>query len=273
MEADAAPAVYRFEGFTLDLVRGSLLAVDGAEIALRPKALALLRYLVEHPGRLIDRDEIMRAVWPGVFVTDDSITQCVKEVRRALDDAEQRLLRTLPRRGYMWAVAVSRAGVAAAAPTPAPPAISPAPDAPGAPARPPMVVVLPFANMTGDPEQEYFADGITEDLTTALSHARWFSVIARNSAFTYKGKAVKVQEVSREMGVQYVLEGSVRRADEQIRVTVQLIDGLTGSHLWAERFDRPLKDVFAVQDEIVQRIVTTLKLQLTLEPIRITNLW
>ena len=129
MEADAGPAVYRFEGFTLDLVRGSLFAVDGAEIALRPKALALLRHLVEHPGRLIDRDEIMRAIWPGVFVTDDSITQCVKEVRRALDDAEQRLLRTLPRRGYMWAAAVSRAGEAAigaaavVAPTPAAPAV------------------------------------------------------------------------------------------------------------------------------------------------------
>ena len=115
MDADAAVTAYRFEDFTLDLLRGSLLAVDGAELALRPKAFALLRYLVQHPGRLIDRDEIMRAVWPGVFVTEDSITQCVKEVRRALDDAEQRLLRTLPRRGYLWAAEVSRAGAAASA--------------------------------------------------------------------------------------------------------------------------------------------------------------
>src|ERR687889_2086195 len=115
MDADGEVATYRFEGFTLDLARGSLLAADGAEIALRPKALALLRYLVEHPGRLIDRDELMQAVWPSVFVTDDSVTQCVKEVRRALDDAEQRLLRTLPRRGYLWAAQVSRAVAAAAA--------------------------------------------------------------------------------------------------------------------------------------------------------------
>src|ERR687889_1088079 len=115
MDADGEVATYRFEGFTLDLLRGSLLAVDGAEIPLRPKAFALLRFLVQHPGRLIDRDELMRAVWPGVFVTDDSITQCVKEVRRALDDAEQRLLRTLPRRGYLWAAQVSRAVAAAAA--------------------------------------------------------------------------------------------------------------------------------------------------------------
>src|SRR5918993_1878754 len=122
MDADAAVTAYRFEGFTLDLLRGALLAVDGAEIPLRPKAISLLRYLVQHPGRLIDRDEIMRAVWPGVFVTEDSITQCVKEVRRALDDAEQRLLRTLPRRGYLWTAEVSRAGaVASAAPAPAQP--------------------------------------------------------------------------------------------------------------------------------------------------------
>jgi TolB-like protein/class 3 adenylate cyclase len=128
----------------------------------------------------------------------------------------------------------------------------------------PSIVVLPFANMSTDPEQEYFSDGITEDITAGLAKISSLFVIARNSAFTYKGKAAKVQDVSREMGVQYVLEGSVRRTDNQIRVTAQLIDGLTGSHLWAERFDRPLKDIFAVQDEVVQKIVTTLKLQLTL---------
>lgn len=128
----------------------------------------------------------------------------------------------------------------------------------------PSIVVLPFTNMSGDPGQEYFNDGLTEDITTGLAKISSLFVIARNSAFTYKGKAVKVQDVSREMGVRYVLEGSVRRADEQVRITVQLIDGLTGSHLWAERFDRPLKDIFAVQDEVVQKIVTTLKLQLSL---------
>ena len=128
----------------------------------------------------------------------------------------------------------------------------------------PSIVVLPFVNMSEDPKQEYFSDGITEDITTGLAKISSLFVIARNSAFTYKGKAVKVQDVSREMGVQYVLEGSIRRTDNEIRVTAQLIDGLTGSHVWAERFDRPLKDIFAVQDEIVQKIVTTLKLQLTL---------
>ena len=128
----------------------------------------------------------------------------------------------------------------------------------------PSIVILPFVNMSNDPEQEYFSDGITEDITADLSRISSLFVIARNSAFTYKGKAVKVQEVSRELGVRYVLEGSVRKADTQVRITTQLVDATTGGHLWSERYDRPLKDVFALQDEIVQKIVTTLKLQLSL---------
>jgi adenylate cyclase len=141
--------------------------------------------------------------------------------------------------------------------TQAAPAALPLPDKPS-------LVVLPFVNMSNDPEQEYFSDGITEDITSDLSQISGLFVIARNSAFTYKGKAVKVQDVSREMGVRYVLEGSVRRADNQVRVTTQLIDATTGYHLWSERYDRPLKDIFALQDEIVRKIVTTLNLQIRL---------
>ncbi len=140
--------------------------------------------------------------------------------------------------------------------TPAQPAL-PLPDKPS-------LVVLPFVNMSEDPKQDYFSDGITEDLTTALSQIASLFVIARNSAFTYKGKAVRVQDVGKELGVQYVLEGSVRKANDQVRITAQLVDAPTASHIWAERYDRPLKDIFALQDEIVQKIVTTLKLQLTL---------
>jgi TolB-like protein/predicted Zn-dependent protease len=125
----------------------------------------------------------------------------------------------------------------------------------------PSIVVLAFKNMSGDPEQEYFSDGLTEDLTSDLSKISSLFVISRNSAFTYKGKATKVQDVSREMGVRYVLEGSVRKANDQVRVTTQLIDGITGGHLWSERYDRPLKDIFAVQDEIVQQLVTTLRVE------------
>src|SRR5262244_139082 len=129
----------------------------------------------------------------------------------------------------------------------------------------PSIVVLPFVNMSQDPEQDYFSDGITEDITADLSRISSLFVIARNSAFTYKGKAVKVQDASREMGVRYVLEGSVLKADSQVRITAQLIDATTGYHLWSERYDRPLQDILTLQDEIVQKIVTTLKLQLTLE--------
>jgi adenylate cyclase len=128
----------------------------------------------------------------------------------------------------------------------------------------PSIVVLPFTNMSNDPEQEYFSDGITEELTSALSKLSSLFVISRNTASTFKGKPVRVQEVSKELGVQYVLEGSVRKADGQVRVTAQLIDALQDHHLWTERYDRPLKDIFALQDEIVQKIVTTLKLQLSL---------
>jgi len=124
---------------------------------------------------------------------------------------------------------------------------------------------MPFTNMSGDPEQDYFSNGLTDDLITDLSRISSLFVIARNSTFTYKGKAVKVQEVSKELGVRYVLEGSVQRTDEQIRINAQLVDATTGHHLWAERYDRPLKDLFALQDEVVQKIVTTLKLQLALQ--------
>jgi adenylate cyclase len=129
----------------------------------------------------------------------------------------------------------------------------------------PSIAVLPFVNMSEDPSQEYFSDGLTEDLITALSKLSGLFVISRNSVFTYKGKAVKVTDVSRELGVRYVLEGSVRKANNQVRVTAQLVDATTDHHIWAERYDRPLQDIFAVQDEIVRKIITTLKLQLTLQ--------
>jgi adenylate cyclase len=129
----------------------------------------------------------------------------------------------------------------------------------------PSIVVLPFANMSNDPEQEYFSDGLTEDLTSDLSQISSLFVISRNSAFTYKGKAVKLPEVSRELGVRYVVEGSVRKARDQVRITAQLIDATTDQHLWSERYDRPLTDIFALQDEIRQKIVTALKVKLTPE--------
>ena len=127
----------------------------------------------------------------------------------------------------------------------------------------PSIAVLPFENMSGDPEQEYFSDGLTEEIITGLSKLPHLFVIARNSTFTYKGKAVKVQQVSREMGAKYVLEGSVRSAGERVRITAQLVDGTTGQHLWADRYDRELKDIFAIQDEITMNIMIALQVKLT----------
>jgi adenylate cyclase len=126
----------------------------------------------------------------------------------------------------------------------------------------PSIAVLPFENMSGDPEQEFFADGMAEEIITALSRFRWFFVIARNSSFTYKGRAVDVTQVAKELGVRYVLEGSVRKAGNRVRVTAQLIDATTGNHIWAERYDRELDDIFALQDEITETIVISIEPQL-----------
>ncbi len=260
VRSSAGPVVYRFEGFTLDLVRGALFGPHGAELRLRPKAFFLLRHFVENAGRLIDRDEILGAVWPGVFVTEDSVTLCVSEIRDVLKDEAKRLVRTVPRRGYLFAAAISRHDPA----TPAPlSARNPSESVAAVPklvedpesSRQPMLVVLPFSNMTSDPEQEYFADGITEDLTTSLSHLRWFSVVARNSAFTYKGSVVDVRDVGRQLGVSYVLEGSVRKAGSRVRITAQLCAADTGRHVWADRFDGTLADIFDFQDRVTEAVV------------------
>jgi TolB-like protein len=245
-----ASAAYTFGRFTLDLDRGALLA-DGTELALRAKSFALLRLFVENPGRLLDRDEIMKTVWPGVFVTDDSIAQCISDIRRALGDGDQKLLRTLPRRGFLFTPQPLR-GTEPDSLHGAPASDHPAPASAPSPAQAdkPSIAILPFQNMSGDPEQEYFADGMVEEITTALSRIPWLFVVARNSSFTFKGQAVDVKQVGRELGVRYVLEGSVRKAAGRVRITGQLIDAVSGAHLWADRFDGPLEEVFELQDKV-----------------------
>src|SRR5277367_5880961 len=245
-----ASAVYAFDRFVLHLERGALLA-DGVERALRPKSFALLRHFVENPGRVIDRDEIMHAVWPGVFVSDDSIAQCVRDIRRALGDDQQLLLRTLPRRGYLLTAQVARGTEQPASSASAEIAKTVQPIARPPPLiDKPSIAVLPFQNMPGDQEQEYFVDGMVEEIITALSRIRWLFVIARNSSFTYKGQSVDVKQAGRELGVRYVLEGSVRKGGGRVLITGQLIDAVTGTHLWADRFDGSLEDVFELQDKV-----------------------
>jgi adenylate cyclase len=254
--------MFQFEGFTLDVARRSLRA-PGHAVHLRPKSFEVLRFLVENADRLVTKEELIKVVWPNVLVTDESLAHCVSEVRRALGDNKQTIIATTPRIGYRFAAPVLRiATSAAAAPQPAP-AEAPASSDPASRSRPPSldrpcVVVLPFANFSGDPRQDYFSDGITEDITTELSRFSELIVIARNSAFQYKGKAVDIRQVGRELGARYVLEGSVRRSAGRIRIAAQLIDATTGAHRWAERYDRELYDAFAVQEEVARSIVALL---------------
>jgi len=232
----------QFDRFTLDLKRGRLRA-DGQDIELRPKSFDVLRYLVENADRLVTKDEIVQAVWPKVVVTDDSLTRCLSDVRLALGDAEQRIIKTVPRRGYMFAAKVSKPAAEAAA--------LPPPDRPS-------IAVLPFNNRSGDPQQDYFADGISEDLITSLSKFAGLFVIARHSAFRYRGSDIDVRQIGRELGVRYLLVGSVRRDAGRVRITAQLVDAGTTAQLWAEHYDRELTGIFAVQDEVTQKIVGTL---------------
>jgi adenylate cyclase len=205
---------------------------DGVNIAARLEALA-------EPGGIcvsrVVRDQVRDKL---AIPFEDMGEQQVKNIARPV-----RVYRVRDRTGPVEQ------------PSPASPQPLPLPEKPS-------IAVLPFANMSGDPEQEYFADGITEDITTALSKLRWFFVIARNSSFMYRGRATDVKQVGRELGVRYLLEGSVRRAGNRMRITAQLVDAISGNHVWAERYDRELADIFAVQDEITERVVAAIEPQL-----------
>jgi TolB-like protein len=258
--ASEQKAIYRFDRFTLDLLRGALLSEGGSELKLRPKSFELLRYMVVHAGRLMDRDELMQAVWPGVFVTDDSISQCVKEIRRALDDHAPRLLRTVPRRGYLLDVPVACVGTDdMGAPLPAAqPMPASAENIEGIPApaaNRPMVVVLPFENISDDPEQRYLAEGLAADLVTDLTHFQELCVVSPagygplSFAAGLSSSSWPIPETAN-----YVFAGTIRRRHRQIRVTIRLHDASNGLVLWAERYDRPLDELFALQEELAQRL-------------------
>ena len=267
------PSVYAFADLTLDLARGTLRRGD-REVDLRPKAFNLLAHFAQNPGRVIPKAELLDTVWPDVVVTEGSLNQCVAEIRKALGEHSAALLRTVPRRGFLFADAGSGtvvggageearrvrdasapdlADVADAAGAPRGERTPAAPPDPGA--GPPSVAVLPFANLSGDVEQEYFADGVVEEITTALGHFRRIFVVARNSAFTYKGRPVDVRDVGRELGVRYVVEGSVRRAGNRLRIAAQLIEAETGVQLWADRLDGIVDDVFRFQDSVTHSII------------------
>lgn len=328
----SARLLYVFGRYTLDCP-GARLLKDGEPVALRPKSFDALAYLVHRHGRLVGKDELIRALWPRVVVTDDSLVKCIQEVRSALGEDGRAYIRTVPRRGYVFEGPVHEQAVA--------PRIDPAsehessnaaPEAepestgsalprsgetpPAARARPSptegfaaangrfivlalaalllaavalvigqrlgrddssaaatvaarqpaatqkSVAVLPFVSISADPDQDYFSDGISEELLNVLANIPGLHVPSRTSSFAFKGAAVDLKTIAEALGVDHVLEGSVRKAGDQVRVTAQLIDVATDSHIWSATYDRELTNVFAIQDEIARSVAAALEVRL-----------
>ena len=254
-----------FGDYEIDVERRELRRAK-APVHIEPQVFDLLVYLVQNCDRVVSKDDLIASVWGGRIVSDSTLTSRINAARKALGDSgkDQKLIRTIARKGFRFVGAVGAQSDAEPAHT-----SGSLPDEIHEHSRPalplpdrPAIAVLPFVNMSGEPEQEYFSDGISEDIITALSKLRWFFVIARNSSFIYKGKAVHLKEIAEELGVGYVVEGSVRKGGDRVRITVQLNDVATGSHIWAERYDRDLSDVFALQDEITEAIVAAIEPQL-----------
>ena len=250
---------YSFEKFLLDTGTRELRR-DRELLSVEPKVFDLLSYLIVNRERVVSKDDLIAGVWNGRIVSDGALTTCLNAARTAIGDSgeDQRLIKTLPRKGFRFVGAVCEGD------RPSGPAI--VSDGHVESSKPvlalpdrPSIAVLPFENMSGDPEQEYFADGMVEEIITALSRFKWLFVIARNSSFTFKGRAVDIKEVGRKLGVRYVLEGSVRKASGKVRIAGQLIDGVTGAHIWADRFERDLTDIFALQDEVTVAVVSAIE--------------
>jgi len=236
-----------FGRFRLDLGRRELLR-DGEPVRLHRRALDILCALAAAKGQVLSKDALMARLWPGRVVEEGNLHVNVSALRKALDAYGEGhcYIVTVPGRGYRLAGLAERQLTGPNEPSPE--RTLPLPDKPS-------IAVLPFTNLSGDPEQEYFADGMVEDIIGGLSRIGWLFVIARNSSFTYKGKTVDVKQVGRELGVRYILEGSVRKAGARVRITGQLVDAITGGHIWADHFDGALEDVFDLQDRVTANVV------------------
>jgi TolB-like protein len=257
--------ILSFGDYEIDVERRELRRAT-APVHVEPQVFDLLVYLVQNRDRVVSKDDLIASVWGGRIVSDSTLTSRINAARNAIGDSggDKKLIRTIARKGLRFV------GVVQAQPDSAQPAGVAGPPSGDIEQQTrialpkldrPAIAVLPFVNMSGDLEQEYFSDGISEDIITALSKLRWFFVIARNSSFIYKGKAVHMKQVAEELGVGYVVEGSVRKGGDRVRITAQLNDAATGSHIWAERYDRDIADVFAVQDEITEAIVAAIEPQ------------
>src|SRR6478672_7305047 len=254
-----------FGSYEIDVERRELRRGD-VPVHVEPQVFDLINYLVQNRDRVVSKDDLIASIWGGRIVSDSTLTSRINAARKAIGDSgeDQKLIRTVARKGLRFVGDVrtqSRDTQSADAATRQIDASAGLRPAASQPERP-TIAVLPFTNMSGDPEQEYFSDGISEDIITALSKLRWFFVIARNSSFTYKGKPVHMRQVASELGVRYVVEGSVRRSGDRVRITAQLNDTASGGHIWAEHYDRDLIDVFAVQDEITDAIVAAIEPQI-----------
>ena len=247
---------WAFDKCVLDPERRELQRA-GVPVALEPQVFDLLVFLIRNCERVVSKDDLLQAVWQGRIVSDSALANRINAARAAVGDSgeQQALIRTLPRKGFRFVGTITEergpSGSTHVGANSQQPKLSP-------PAQP-SLVVLPFADISADRRDGYFADGITEDLITELARIRWLFVIARNSAFTYRSQPVDVKQISHQLGVRYVLEGSVRRSGERIRVTAQLVDATTGVHQWAERYDRETGEIFAVQDEIMRSVVAAVE--------------
>jgi TolB-like protein len=237
---------YEFGPFRLD-ADAEILFRGTEPIVLGQRAVALLRLLLERDGVPVTKDALFEAAWPGLAIEDGNLTVQIAALRRVFDTAGgANWIETMPRRGYRYVgPAVATGSSSAALPL----------SLPGKPS----IAVLAFTNLSGDPEQEYFADGMVEDIIAGLSRIKWLFVIARHSSFAYKGGAVDVRRVGRDLGVRYLLQGSVRKEGRRVRISAQMVEAETGGHLWTERFERPLDDVFALQDEIALNVVSAIE--------------
>jgi TolB-like protein/Tfp pilus assembly protein PilF len=249
--------LFSFGNFTLDSARRELRAA-GTLLAVEPQVFDVLVYLIENRDRVVSKDDLIASVWGGRIVSESTLTSRINAVRRAVGDSgeKQEFIRTFARRGVRWVAPVDT-GKDDGRPE------GKQVDIPLALPQKPSIAVLPFSNMSGGAEDDTFADGVTEEIITALSRVRWFFVIARGSTFAYKNRDIDPTEIAHEFAVRYVLTGSIRRAGDRVRVTGQLIDGSNRSNVWAQSYDRALSDIFSVQDEITQTIVGAIEPELS----------
>ena len=252
-DAHSAPPPIRFGAFELEPESGEL-RKQGLKVRLQEQPFQILQILLEHPGKVVTREELQQRIWPSdTFVDfDHGVYNAIKKLREALGDSADtpRYVETLSRRGYRFIAPVNG------------PASEPRSPAPATGALQDSIAVLPFLNMSADPENEFFADGITEEIINALAQIEQLHVVARSSAFSFKGKHIDLRIIGEQLNVRTILEGSVRKSGNHLRIAAQLVNVADGYHIWSERYDREMKDIFDVQDEIARSIAARLRISL-----------